>query len=209
MYLLYKKCTHGQNTEYIHIRKCSLFGCNQGYIPSLLRGRLLLQDSEPFKWHLPIAAAMDSAGHAGETLVIDLKPKQHKTNLSLYEVCDVWGYSHCGWTPILLRLHGLFVDADPSQVDKDHFTITDSDRMEPIYEVMYVTGTVRSGRIDGTWRAPPVSPTNGALLWPDTVAYFFQCIQVATPNVLQGIQTRSLDGKAATLTTGIKSTMAI
>jgi hypothetical protein len=42
------------------------------------------------------------------TLVIDLKPKQNKTNVSFYEVTDVCGVSDSGWTPILLRLRALF-----------------------------------------------------------------------------------------------------
>ena len=68
-------------------------------------------------WHLELGKALPTTDdYRGSTLVIDLKPKQHKTSVSLYEVLDVWGYSCNGWTPILLHLAGLFVDEDPARV---------------------------------------------------------------------------------------------
>ena len=54
-------------------------------------------------------------GYHSGTLVIDLKPKQEK--MFLYEVMGVWGCSEYDWTPILLRLNGLFVDESPEKSD--------------------------------------------------------------------------------------------
>ncbi len=116
--------------------------------------------------------------------MIDLKPKQHKTNVSLYEVLDVWGYSSNGWTPILLHLGGLFVDIDPKSINRNDFTISESKIAGPIYEVLYLNGPLENGKLIKTWNTPPVSPTNAALLWPDTLNFFMQCIRERTPEVL-------------------------
>jgi hypothetical protein len=159
-------------------------------IPWLLGRQVPAKQDEPYRWHLSVPDALDGAtkdgtDYTGSTLVIDLKPKQSKTNLSLYEVLDVWGYSSSAWTPILLHLSGLFVDADPSTVNRNEFEIADEGRDEPIYEFMYLDGSVAGGKLVGKWNAPPASPTNAALLWPESLAYFFQSIRERTPNVLE------------------------
>jgi hypothetical protein len=41
------------------------------------------------------------------------------------------GYSSHGWTPILLHLSGVFVDADPRKVDRYDFRMHDDERDEP------------------------------------------------------------------------------
>jgi len=94
----------------------------------------------------------DGIDYTGSTLVIDLKLKQSKTNISLYEVLDVWGYSLSGWTPILLHLRGLCVDADPSTIDRNNFEVANEDRNEPIYEFVYLDGSVGGGRLVGRLR---------------------------------------------------------
>ena len=185
MYTRYERIhTHGRSS-YRFVEQCSLFGCNHGYIPWLLGKRTRSAQGEPYKWHIPVQLALDSTEYRGSTLVIDLKPKQQKTNLSLYEVLDVWGYSDSGWSPILLHLSGLFVDADPATIDRNDFSVADGDREEPIYEVLYLDGSVSKGKLTGRWNAPPASPTTAALLWPDTLRYFIDCIRKRTPEVLQ------------------------
>jgi hypothetical protein len=127
------------------------------------------------------------AGHPEypeSTLLIDLKPKQHKANISLYEVMDVWGYSSNGWSPLMLRLNGLFVDEKPTNVNRKSFVRRDDELSGPIYEFLYVVGSVARGKLDGQWVPPPASPTNAALLWPEAINYFFRCIQSRTPGVL-------------------------
>lgn len=98
---------------------------------------------------------------------------------------NVWGYSDNGWTPILLRLNGLFIDHDPSLVDRNDFIRADDDIDGPIYEFLYLDGSVTDGKITGLWVPPPASPTNAALLWPDTLSYFFQCIRNKSPDVFE------------------------
>jgi len=139
---------------------------------------------EPHQWHLDVRSALTRAEQPDSTLVIDLKPKQRKTNLSLYEIKDVWGHSEADWTPILLHLRGLFVDADPGSFDRREFEIGDHERNDPIYEFLYLLGSVSEGKLTGKWIPPPASPTNGALLWPCALKYFVDCIRKRTPRVL-------------------------
>jgi len=175
----------GKSTRYQFAEQVSLFGCNNGFIPWLLQLQTPPGQNEPYLWHLEVEKALAGTDeYKGSTLVVDLKPKQHKTNVSLYEVLDVWGYLSGSWTPILLHLGGLFVDADPSSVDRNDFSISDNEVDGPIYEVLYPDGSIENGKIVGTWNAPPASPTNAALLWPDTLNYFVKCIRERTPDVL-------------------------
>ncbi len=187
MYLRYKKTRIDAGTKYdCQEEGVSLFGCNNGFIPWLLQSKLKRGDSEPLKWHVDVVADLNRQdGYQDNTLVIDLKPKQNKTNISLYEVMDVWGYSEDEWTPVMLRLTGLFTDADPAMVNRQSFIRTNEEMDGPIYEFMYVDGTVIDGNIQGKWNPPPMSPTNAALLWPDTLNYFVQCIRETTPDVIQ------------------------
>jgi len=171
--------------RYEFAKQISLFGCNNGFIPWLLQLQTQSDKNEPYLWHLNVQEALALTDeYPNSTLVIDLKPKQNKTNLSLYELLDVWGYSYSGWTPILLHLEGLFVDADPNSVNRNDFVKAENEIEGPIYEVLYLDGSVENGKIVGTWNAPPASPTNAALLWPDTLDYFVQCIRECTPGVL-------------------------
>ncbi len=188
MYMRYKKSRRGSQSRYQFVEQVSLFGRHVGFIHWLLERQTSTSQKEPYLWHLPIESALNNAEYEGtkyqgSTLVIELKPKQQKT-LELYEMLDVWGYSYSGWTPILLHLSGLFVDADPKKVDRNDFSIRDDEKDDPIYEVLYLDGSVSNGKLVGRWNAPPVSPTNAALLWPDTLNYFVRCIRERTPGVI-------------------------
>ena len=186
MYARYKKTQIGNGaSRYEFVEPISLFGCNNGFIPRLLKLQTPSNQNEPYLWHLDVEKSLEKSDeYPNSTLVIDLKPKQNKTNLSLYEVLDVWGRSASDWTPILLHLGGLFVDADPNSVNRKDFTISESEIDGPIYELLYLDGSIQNGKIIGTWNAPPASPTNAALLWPDTLNYFVKCIRKRTPDVL-------------------------
>jgi len=177
MYARYTK-QRVNGKEHFHLaERVSLFGCNEGFIPWLLRKSIPHSQREPYRWHLCIGAELENTEYPGSALVVDLKPKQKQTNLSLYEVLNVYGYSDHGWTPILLHLSGLFVDVDPTMVDRNCFSVEDEERDEPIFEFLYLAGSVSGGKLTGKWIAPPASPTNAALLWPEPLEYFNQCIQ--------------------------------
>jgi len=188
MYAFYNKIIEADRSRFTFSKRISLFGCNVGLIPRLLREYILPDQGEPYPWHLSISKTLLESGYPNLTILIDLKPKQNKDNLSLYELMDVWGYSSSGWTPILLHLSGLFVDEDPSKYDRNDFWIEDSRRDEPIYEFLYIQGSVSNGKLSGSWTSPPVSPTNAALLWPSTLIYFIECIKKRTPDILKALK---------------------
>jgi len=185
MYARYSKQRVNGNDHFKFIEEVCLFGCNEGFIPWLLCKQMSASQGEPYKWHISIESALAKTEYPG-TLIIDLKPKQKKTNLSLYEALDVWGYSDAKWTPIMLRLSGLFVDVDPKKVNRHDFSIEDRKREGPIYEFLYLDGTVEKGKLKYSWAPPPASPTNAALLWPDTLKYFVDCIKQCTPGLICG-----------------------
>ena len=77
------------------------------------------------------------------------------------------------------------MDVDPSIVDRNTFVRKDEDLDGPIYEFLYLDGSIKSGKLSGRWVPPPASPTNAALLWPGVLNYIFKCIRERTPEVLQ------------------------
>jgi len=134
---------------------------------------------------LQIQQALAEDGYPDSAVVIDLKPKQQKKNVSLYELLDVWGISDQGWTPILLHLRGLFVDAKPEGIDRNDFSLDYREAEGPIYEFLHLDGSVHDGQLIGRWTAPPASPTNAALLWPDTIRHFVSCIRDQIPDIFK------------------------
>lgn len=172
MYALYRKKPHGSECRFIFQRQISLFGCNVGWLPRLLRRCLRSDATEPLPWHLRIEAAMQDEGYPEHTLIIDLRPNSSKPNLSLYEISEVWGHCSHGWTPILFYLKGLFVDEDPALFDRTDFIRGPADIDDPLFSMMYLHGTVRAGSLYDRWTPPGPSPTNSVLLWPETFTYF-------------------------------------
>lgn len=172
MYAIYEKISKEHAFRYRFKKKVSLFGCNSGYIPFMLKQILRQASTEPFPWHVNIESALESIGQSNQVLIINLKPNSSKPNLSLYELIDVWGYSSSGWTPVMFYMIGLFVDENPNLVDDKNFTRLMSEVEDPIFSMTYLSGTVINGRIQGRWTPPGPSPTNSVLLWPDTFQYF-------------------------------------
>ena len=120
-------------------------------------------------WHAPEAAiiAASGASEKGDAIVIDLKPKV-KGNVSLFRLCDVWGYSHDEWSPLALRLESIFADLkveDPSDFKQDF--IAPPGKPDQVGEYLYVQG----GLTSGTWNWGMVGRVNGALMWPEALEY--------------------------------------
>jgi hypothetical protein len=181
MYVLYKKTLDGAITRYERLKhgfQVSLFGCNEGWIPWILRQTITKTDNQPLRWHLSESEISqvierDQSVPDGNALVIDLKPNQ-TSNLSLYEVVEAWGHSENDWTPVMLRLKGLFVD-EKEGFDKARFTRTEEQiDKRPIFSMYYVRGTVKNGQICGTWNLTAPGSANSALLWAETMKYFSQ-----------------------------------
>lgn len=172
MYLMYCNKAGKTGCHYNNPEEISLFGCNVGWIPRLLRQSLSGSENESFKWHLSVVDGLAKAGKGDHTLLIDLKP--NSDILSLYEVIDVWGVSDSGWTPIMMRLAGLFIEQDRASYNSKDFCRSESDIEAPIFSMTYLNGTVQNGQLVGPWTTPRPSPTNSVLLWPDTFEYFYK-----------------------------------
>ena len=197
MFMRYKKTSIGEDAfKYEWQEEISLFGCNNGYIPWLLENKLPKQHEMPYKWYIDVADEVDAAAewdndpkYKNSALVIDLKPHQKESKFSLYELVDVWGFSDETWSPLMLRLSGLFVDEDPKKFDQKCFTRKSGEIDDPIYEFLYTNGGIEkdAAALTGKWTLPPVSPTNAALLWPEVLSYFVSCIRKKTPQVLEKV----------------------
>ena len=173
MYALYRKTPEGPGRYRYHfVRQTSLFGCNSGWIPKLLRQSLTGSVSEPIKWYLSVEDRLRGTEFSDCAFIIDLKPGGAESNLSLYEVVNVWGHSSRGWTPIMLHLRGLFIDENPKKYNRHEFTRRAPQVDDPIFSMMYLNGTIRGGKLVNKWTPPGPSPTNSVLIWPDTLSYF-------------------------------------
>jgi hypothetical protein len=162
MYACYTRTRVEGNATRYQLRQdgkdISIFGCNEGFVPWPLGFEIPRGQNEPYLWHVNVLAELDAQPNYGSsTLIMDLKPKQTKNNASPYELLDVWGYSADGWTPALLRLNGLFVVESPENVNRKDFTHSDNIIDGP-YEFLYLTGSVKDGKIIGTW-APSSIPS--------------------------------------------------
>lgn len=177
MYALYTKDSENDGFRYCFVQPVSLFGCNIGYIPILLRLVTPSGQKEPYAWHINVVKRLAERGQGGHALLINLKPND-ATNLSLYELADIWGYSDSGWTPILMHLRGLFVDEDPNNFNVRDFHRSAIEVEDPIFSMMYLSGTVQDGNLRGRWTAPRASATNSVLLWPHTFKYFTEQVEV-------------------------------
>ena len=183
MYSIYAKDSSSGTEHFIYRRESHVFGCHIGFIPKLLRSQLDATTNQPLKWHVPVGKILSDDG---ESFVIDLKPNNpdKENSMSLFELCDVWGHSAYGWTPAMLRLRSICVDGEPVIADPHDFILPAAQIGEPIYSFLYFAGSVDAGELTGSWNAPRSSPTNSALLWPETLAYFFDMIRLATPELL-------------------------
>jgi hypothetical protein len=170
MYGLYQKQNSVDGTRYVFVEEVSLFGCNVGWIPRLLRPLVPTNQSEPYTWQIEICSSLERAGKQDHSLIINLKPKGKQ--LSLYEVVNVWGYSDSTWTPIMMHLRGLFEEAERPEVNEKDFTRTNSEVADPIFSMTYLSGSVSSGKLSGKWITPVQSSTNSVLLGTDTFRYF-------------------------------------
>lgn len=188
MYYLYERTSERDVIRFRRLKSVCLFGCRSGTIPRLLLQKLnreAVSASEPLDWHVPVASELTHEGITNGTLLIDLKPQQKKENISIYELLDVWGVSRSGWTPVMLRLRGLYVDELPTVCNPRDFSVVPPKEHSTIYSFLYLNGALRDGRLDGKWVAPPRSSTNSPLLWPNSLQYFVSKIQETAPHVLR------------------------
>ena len=172
MYSLYAKIEKPKSFKFSIRENISLFGCNNGYIPWLLKLSLTEKDNEPFKWNIKIQDALKKSDYHNQTIIINLKPNSSDPNISLFELQEVWGYSSSNWTPVMFYLKGIFVDEEPKEIDLNNFERNKDDIDDFIFSFAYINGTIKNGSLEGKWTAPRPSSTNSVLLWPDAFSYF-------------------------------------
>lgn len=183
MYSLYSKEQKEDKLSFKQKDNISLYGCNVGFIPRLLRERLsretfIANARGAVKWHIPVAEMLATIGYKDSAIIIDIKPTA-KNDILLSELLDVWGYSSSGWTPILMRQNIILVDVSLSDYDKSDFLIESSQKENIVYSLLYLQGTVFDRELSGKWTCPGPSSTNSVLLWPETLNYFWDCVQNA------------------------------
>lgn len=120
-------------------------------------------------WHMSEIQLLDRLNVAPEhAVLIDLKPTT-KSNVSLYRITDVWGFSYKEWTPVCLRLESLFIDEirQNAEVFKEKFNFSPEGTGEIVYEFLYLNG----GASEGTWQWGMSGNVNGTLLFQDAWRY--------------------------------------
>ena len=159
----------------------SLFGCNTGEVVARMRREIPSGQEAPYCWHLDLERVA-SAEHVA--YLIDLKPNT-KNAASLYELRHVWGISHNDWTPVMLLLRGLVVDGPPVAPSREAFEILPDPGHEGIVTFLYLNGSVAAGATKGRWTPASPSPTNSALLWPDSLKWFMAELAKVEPEYLR------------------------
>ncbi len=166
MYGLYRRQQKNRGLEFSIVKVSHLFGKYKGWIPWLLT-EIYKDVSEPLKWHLPIGELVEEY-EPGCSLLINLKPNAQ--DLHMYEVIHAWGHSSQNWTPVLLGLCPLQTNLKPAQRDASNFRCKRS--TELCFSPSYLNGTLKQGKLDGTWSPPRPSSTNSVLIWPETFEFF-------------------------------------
>ncbi|HRZ28566.1 MAG TPA: hypothetical protein P5295_17280 [Spirochaetota bacterium] len=187
MYGLYSKIKTSKNINFKLVEEISIFGCNSGFIPWLLKFHLNESNHEPLKWHLKIEDELNRYNEYSKTcIIIDFKPKNKVDDyILLGELTDVWGYSDSDWTPLLFRVEMLYTDLEAKTIDKKKFSKKTNEENDVVYTYLYAKGSIKNGKLFGTWNAPSTSPTNSALLWPETLKYFHSEIKKCDQNILK------------------------
>jgi hypothetical protein len=166
-FFLYKTGPEPTGLRYTQVSEISLAGTS-GPLFEFAR-RENTNKVSPFAWHATESTLLAVLGHSSDdnAIVIDLRPRD-TDRVSLYRLCDVWGYSYDGWTPVSLRLQSLFVEtAQPNPSDFKLRFIDFGEEHSFVAEFLYLQGGVR----EGTWNWGMVGRVNGALLWKDAFDY--------------------------------------
>ena len=114
-------------------RSISLFGCNVGFIPAMLRPVLSSDASEPYSWHVDVKRSLSELG----TSRSDDLDRPDATSKAAFDftlqLIDVWGYSMNNWTPLMFHLQSLFIEEDPSPYNKQNFNRNDDIKGIPFF----------------------------------------------------------------------------
>ena len=130
--------------------------------------------------NFPVGDLLESDGidHATHRLVIDLKPST-SGNVSLYDVRELWVAIHETWTPVMLRIHPLFMDrqvTEGTEWECKQRLLLDPNRDagQPIHDIVYLKGGYgRPGENESGWWGPSrLGQYSAVLLFPMVAEYF-------------------------------------
>lgn len=164
MFRVYKKEVSAGYLSYSYLQDTELARYIGGYMNRIL-------SRPPFFWSMNDATLLAQIGPnlSGHSVVIDLKPKDR--NVSLYEVCNIFGCHGGTWAPLAFHLRTIYVDHDPSPKTpedfKKQFTV-DPGKQEDVCTFLYL----RKNANGNAWNWGRVGSTNGVILWPDVLAFF-------------------------------------
>ena len=134
--------------------------------------------------YFPVGDLLESDGinPAIHRLVIDLKPGV-SGNVSLYDVRELWVAIHEAWTPVMLRLHPLFMDrrvAKGREWECKQRLLLDPNRDagRPIHDIVYLKGGYgRRGENESGWWGPSrLGQYSAVLLFPKVAEHFSKTI---------------------------------
>jgi hypothetical protein len=110
-------------------------------------------------------------------IVVDLKPKSN-TDVSLFQIENIYGYSYEDWTPLCLELRIVYddnVDVQNLEEQKESLVVKKLDFQKRVYEFLYILKGWKSGKLN--WGM--TGSVNAPLLWPDAMGYFIRdCIKI-------------------------------
>lgn len=174
MFCLYTQCKNQKGLEFCRTGVTALAGSRSGLIVKYLRSTTSKSTTEPYQWHMNVEQALRSLqfDKSPNALVIDANPNGKQVQLFLLK--DIWGYSDHGWTPIMLRMLLLTEDS----IDKGGFELGNLSS-ESVFTFLYLKGTVKNGKFEGSWNFPGPSSTNSVFLWPDALDYFTREAQLS------------------------------
>jgi hypothetical protein len=177
MYSWYKREKENEQIRLIWEEQTSLAGCNNGIIANELEEIIKRTDNPPIGWKLPIAEKWNQEDYS---LIIDIKPNGGE--IFLCELDSVFGFSFEEWSPVMLRLKSLCSDATIEDLDKKNF-IYPGGESEIIYTMYYLYGSIRDGKLVGTWN-PPFGTITALLFSPESMTYFYEQVKKIDPDFL-------------------------
>lgn len=137
-------------------------------------------EADPLCWHLSglellkRSLTIEEQAQIGKyKFIVDVQnalgnPKRKWTQL--FEVLDIWGYSHFGWTPMMWKMHKVFQDDCVACRDQNRWPFTPG--KDVVHEFLYLLCDHKGGRRD----FGPNGKFNGTLLWPEALAFFIKQI---------------------------------
>lgn len=177
MYLWYKRIQDRGRVRLIREEKAFLGGCNNGVIANALRNIIKPNHNPPLGWEVSIA---DEWNKEDYSFIVDIKPNS-SSEIFLCEVDRVFGYSFNEWSPIMLRLKVIYDDVTENTEDKSDFFFPEDPYI--IYTMLYLQGSIRDGKLVGTW-SPPFGSITALLFWPEAMTYFYEQAQKFDPEFL-------------------------